>query len=322
MHRSNRFFSTGWRVTRASAWPVVVLALGVSGIVQAQPAYDPVASARVMVSQGKIIEAQKVLQAYVAVNPANANAHFLLGYVLFRLEKAKESLAEFTAGAVYRRPDPNELKIVASDYVLLKDFADADKWFSAVVTESPLDENGWYLLGRTQYNEEEYSKSAESFRRALALKPKYVEAENNLGLALSALNQKPDAQKAFESAIAWQGDAPYDAQPFLNLGVLLAARGGNDKALTYLKEAVTLAGDNPKTHEELAKAYLATQQLEHAQSELEAAVKLAPGTSSLHYQLAQIYRKRGLTELAQEQFAICEKLGNAHSSTETPNLPH
>jgi tetratricopeptide (TPR) repeat protein len=242
--------------------------------------------------------------------------------VLFRLQDPKASLAAFTAGAKYRRPDPADLKIVASDYVLLKDFADAEKWFNAVVTESPLDADAWYLLGRTQYNEEEFTKAIKSFRQALALRPQYVEAENNLGLALNASNQKDDAQTAYKTAIAWQGETPHDAQPFLNMGTMFVDSHKNEEALPYLIKAVALAPYNPKAHQELSKAYSELHQLEQAQSELEAAVKLAPNISSLHYQLAQVYRKRGLAEQAQKEFDICERLGSAHSSTEAPNPPN
>jgi tetratricopeptide (TPR) repeat protein len=286
-----------------------------------QAGADPIVEARSLAVGGKLEHAQRLLQTYLSAHPSSADAHFLLGYVFFRMEKAKESLAEFTAGAAYRRPDADDLKVVASDYVFLKDFADADKWFTAAVTERPLDADAWYLLGRTQYNEEEYAKAIKSFEQAVKLRPQYVEAENNLGLALGEANEKADAQKAFETAIEWQGDSPRDAQPFLNLGTLLAERGDNEKALPYLKKAVMLAGDNPKAHEELAKAYSLTGQLEPAQSELEMAVKLAPESVSLHYQLAQIYRKRGLKEQAQVQFEICNRLGSTHSSTETPNPP-
>ncbi|MDE3200290.1 MAG: tetratricopeptide repeat protein [Acidobacteriota bacterium] len=266
-------------------------------------------------------EAEKLLADYLKVKPSSADGHFLLGYVYFRLQKAKESLAEFTAGAKYRRPDPSDLKIVASDYVLLKDFADAEKWFSAIVTESPMDADAWYLLGRTQYNEEEFEKAIKSFRQALSLRPQYIEAENNLGLALSAANKKADAEAAFKTAIDWQGETPRDAQPFLNVGTLLVESHKSNEALPYLTKAVTLANDNPKAHQELAKAFTELNQMEKAQSELESAVKLAPDISSLHYQLAQVYRKRGLSEQAQREFDICEKLGAAHSSTETPNPP-
>jgi len=240
---------------------------------------------------------------------------------LFREQKAAESLAEFTAGARVRRPKADELKTVASDYVLLRDFADADKWFTAVVAETPEDANAWYLLGRTKYNENAFLEAVSNFEHALSLRPKYVEAENNLGLSLRELNKMDQARAAFQSAIEWQGDAPTDSQPFLNLGTLLADQSEFERAIPYLKESVALSPANPKVHEELAQIYETHKDLPKAQAELEQAVALAPDTSGLHFKLGQIYRREGMRDRAQQEFELCEKLNSTHSSTDTPNLP-
>lgn len=280
---------------------------------------DPLAPARSLADQGKLTESEAAVRSYLNGNPDSADAHFLLGYVLFREKRARESLAEFTAGAKFRRPGPNELKIVASDYVLLDDLVDADKWFTEVVTETPNDANAHYLLGRTKFNENDYSGAIASFERALQLHPQYVEAENNIGLAWRELNELDKAQTAFETAIAWEGSASTDAQPFLNLGKLSAVRHQPDKAITYLNKAAELAPNNPTIHEELSHAYIAQADLSKAQAELEKAISLAPNISSLHYQLGQLYRKQGLADRAQKEFDITAKLSGSHSSEKTPN---
>jgi tetratricopeptide (TPR) repeat protein len=210
---------------------------------------------------------------------------------------------------------------VAGDYVMLSDFSDADKWFSQVVSETPNDADAWYLLGRTKYNENEFADAISSFEHALTLQPKYVEAENNIGLCWKELNDHDKARAAFQAAIDWQGETPVDAQPFLNLGALLADSNQGADAVPYLAKAVVLSPRNPAIHEELGKVYLAMNKLPEAQGELEKAVTLSPDTSSLHYKLAQVLRKEGLQDRAQQEFAICEKLNGAHSSAKTPNPP-
>ena len=282
---------------------------------------DPVSQGRALLDAGKISESESILRNYLAANPSAADAHYLLGYALFREQKAAESLVEFTAGAKLRHPRADELKVVAADYVMLGDYSDADKWFSQVVSESPNDADAWYLLGRSKYNENEYAASISDFEHALTLRPKYIEAENNIGLCWKELNDRDKARTAFQAAIDWQGDAPLDAQPFLNLGILSADANEFDGALLLLKRALSIAPKNPSVHEELGKVYLATNQLTQAQSEIEQAIALAPDTSSLHYKLGQIFRKQGQTEKAQQEFAICERLNGAHSSSKTPNPP-
>jgi len=184
-----------------------------------QASVDTLAQARSLLATGKLADSESVLRDYIHGHPSSAEAHFLLGYVLFRKKEAKESLGEFTAGAALRRPHADELKIVASDYVMLGDYGDADKWFTAVVVEKPDDYDAWYLLGRAKFNESNFTAAVSSFERALTLRPKHVDAENNLGLAWMELNDTEKAQAAFQNAIDWQGEAPTDPQPFLNLGL-------------------------------------------------------------------------------------------------------
>lgn len=280
---------------------------------------DPIAEARNQLDTGRIKAAETILRDYLKTNSSSADAHFLLGYALFRDQRAKESLAEFTEGAKFRRPRADELKIVASDYVMLGDYGDADKWYSQVVSEKPDDADAWYLLGRSKYSENEFADAISSFEHSLTLRPRDVEAENNIGLSWKELNNLDKAQAAFQTAIEWQGSVPVDAQPFLNLGTLYVEANLVDQALSYLNKAAALSPDNPTIHEELGRVYLGQSKLAEAQAELERAVALAPDTSALHFKLAQVYRKEGLTERAQAEFTICAKLNSAHSSTKTPN---
>jgi len=308
-----------WRTAAFRVATCLVAAL--SAIASSQTSPDPLAAARALVEQGKLAESEAATRTYLSANPDSADGHFLLGYILFREHKARESLAEFTAGAKYRHPAPDELKIVASDYVLLDDFVDADKWFSEVVAETPNDANAHYLLGRTKFNENDYPGAIASFEQALALQPKYVEAENNIGLAWRELNDFEKAKAAFKTAIEWQGQSPVDAQPFLNLGKLLEDRHQPEEAIAYLTRAAELAPGNPTVHEELSHVYAAQQNLPSAQAELEKAIALAPNISSLHYQLGQIFRKQGQTARAQKEFEQTAKLSGSHSSEKTPNPP-
>ena len=284
-----------------------------------QPAAAPLQEARSLLAAGKVSDAETLLRAHLKTNPSSADAHYLLGDALFREQKARESLAEFTAGAEFKHPGASELKIVASDYVLLGDFADADKWFSVVTSETPNDAEAWYLLGRTKYNENRFAEAISSFEHVLTLRPKDVRAEDNLGLSQQGLGQTEQAKAAFQTAIDWQHEMPADAQPYLNLGILLTDQGDIPGAIQHLTEAAALAPDNPKIHEELGRALQTKGDMEGAQSQLETAVRLAPNAAALHFKLGQIYRHRGLSDRAQQEFAICEKLNGAHSSTEVPN---
>ncbi len=231
---------------------------------------DSLRDIRSRLSVVSLAESERSLLRYLQEYPASVEARFLLGYILFRGQRPKESLAEFTEGAKHQRPAANDLKTVASDYILLGDLVDAEKWLSIVTQEKPEDAEAWYLLGRTKYNENRFAEAITCFRRTLELQAGNVRAENNLGLSYLGLNQVDLGKAAFETAIGWQeGALSKDAQPYLNLGILLTDQGQPEKALFYLEQAVKLAAYNPKAHEELGRTYALLRMTSEARHELE-----------------------------------------------------
>jgi tetratricopeptide (TPR) repeat protein len=298
---------------------MALLPLAVFATMLAQAPTDPLSKPRALLARGLSKDAEVAVDAYLQVNPDSSEAHYLRAEILLREQRAKESLAEFTIGAKGRNPSAREFGMIASDYVLFGDYSDADHWFTEAATREPGEASYWYLLGRTKYKEGQYDAAVNSFEHALSAHPRYVEAENNRGLALAALQKKDAAIEAYQKAIEWQGGAGDDSQPYLNLGTLLLEQGELTRAADLLKKAATISPSNPRMHEELGQAYVQQGDLPLAQHEFEAAIALSPNVSSLHFRLGQIYKKQSKTDLAQREFAACEKLVGTHSSSETPN---
>ena len=278
------------------------------------------AQATSAVHAGSFSDAEAMIRKYLSQQDASADGHYLLGYILSHEGKATESLAEYTRAAQLRTPTANDLKMVAVDYVLLGDFLDADRWLTKALSWNPSDADGWYYLGRTKYNENRFSEAIDSFQKCLKLDPHNVKAEDNIGLSHEGLNQTEQATLAFQTAIAWQSGATgKDAQPYLNLGMLLAEQENPEAGLPYLQEAVALAPRNAKAHEQLGRAYLKLKRWQDSHDELERAIQLAPNSSSLHYELGISYRDQGLKDQAQKEFDRCTELNATHSSIDTPN---
>ena len=316
------------------------------------PSLDPIlAEARSLADKGMASEAERRVRQYLAVHPDSANAHFLLGHILFREihaeaklesqlapqvqapmggakvlgvnsadakdreEKAKASLAEFTAGANYRAPTAADLKVVAFDYLLLGDYFDADKWLTKMLEWAPHDSDGWYHLGRTKYSENRFAEAISAFQQCLKLDPKNVKAEDNLGLSYAGLDRREEAIAAYQKAIAWQAQSLIkDSGPFIDLGSLLLEQDRVKEAIGYLSQGAAIPPQESRAHAALGKAYSKLNELGKAQSELEKAVELAPDNASLHYVLGQVYRKQGLMEKAKIEFDRTAELNASHSS--------
>ena len=311
--------------TTHPSMPIVVpdLAAEQQAPARSVQATDPsLADDAAIITRGELPAAEKSLRSYLTGHAESADAHFLLGYVLYREAKPSESLAEYTAGARFRKPAANDLASVAMDYVLLHDYPDADKWLTMTVSWQPQNALYWYYLGRTRYNENRFEQAIDAFRKTLELTPHDVRAEYNLGLSYQGLNRNLDAAAAYRTAIEWEkGVAHPDPQPYLDLGILLSQQGQLQAAVPDLEKAVDLDANNPKAHEELGRALEQLHDLARAQAEIERAVTLAPDISSLHFELGRIYRQEGLSDRAKEEFARCAALNATHSTNaaETPN---
>jgi len=277
----------------------------------------PLQEIRSLVELGKLRDAEQLTRRYLAIHKNSGEGHYLLGYVLFKEEDAKSSLAEYTEGAKYRKPTAADLEAVAGDYVLLKDYPDADKWFSKAVEWNPSDALGWYYLGRTKYNENRFDEAIVAFEKCLKLDPRSVKAEDNLGLSYEGLNRIDEAIAAYHTAIDWQADsADKNSGPFLDLGSLLVDNDRSPEALPYLLEAAKLSPRDFRVHRQLGKTYAHLNQLEKAAAEFEQAVNLAPENAPIHFMLAQVYRRRGLMEKAKAETERYAKLTESNTSVE------
>ena len=303
------------------------------------------AEARSLLQQEKIDEADRAVRRYLEAHPDSADAHYLLGFILFRQiqsgaslegaskgaqynaldprlanlaqKNAEASLAEYTAGARYRKPGAADLKIVALDYVVLGDFVDADKWLTRSLQWNPQDADAWYYLGRAKYNENRFAEAVQAFQQCLNLDPKNVKAEDNLGLSYEGLGKFPEAMAAYQTAIGWQQPGAAGgafAEPYLDLGSLLLDQNRPQDALPHLLRAAELAPREARAREKLGKAYSDLNRLPDAQRELEEAVKLSPQSARLHFMLGQVYRKQGMTEKAKAEMQLSGVLDGTRST--------
>ena len=303
--------------------------------------------AKSLMEKGLLPDAERAVRHHLEAHADSAQGHFLLGYILFREiqtearlettvesvknldarpadaktrdEKARESLAEFTAGAKFHDPNAFDLKIVALDYVLLGDYVDADKWLTRSVEWNPQDTDAWYYLGRARYNQNKFADAISAFQQCLKLSPGNVKAEDNLGLALAGLGRNEEATAAYKQAMDWQSQSALkNPGPYIDLGSLLLDESRPEEAVPYLIQAIGISPRDSRVHELLGKAYTRMDQLPKAQTELEKATELAPQNANLHCMLATVYRKQGIADKAKAEFDRCAALSGSHSTPETP----
>ena len=260
-------------------------------------------------------------EAVLRMRPESAESLYLLGYVLQRRNNPRESLATFTRAAALAPPRPDDLKLVALDYVLLNDYPDAVHWLERALAADAANEEAWYYLGRAHMQLGNFVLADANFRRALALNPDDPKALDNLGLALEAQNRNEDAAVAYRRAITAQRGAALrlkSEQPLLNLATLLNNKNQSAEALPLLLEAVELAPQSVRCQEELSRAYMATAEPARGIAAMQRAAALAPEDPRVHYRLSQLYRRAGESARADAEAQLSTRLYASHSTDDVP----
>jgi Flp pilus assembly protein TadD len=275
------------------------------------------AEAKSWMDAGQFERAVAALSGLAGQQPDSAAAHRMLAYSYLRLDDPKRSLAEYTRAAAAEPPSAVDLQNVAKDYVLLGDMESAGHWLQVSIGMDDRDPESWYSLGRVRYTEQRFQQAVECFERSLALLPRSVKAENNLGLAYEGLNRTEDAVAAYRQAIAWQRDQPHPSeQPLLNLGIVWVHQGRLDEARRLLTEAATIAPRDPRIHEQLGHLYLQMPLLAEARREFEEAIELEPKNPALHFLLGKVYHQQGEEQKAKAEFAVSAALSGDRSTPE------
>jgi tetratricopeptide (TPR) repeat protein len=218
-------------------------------------------------------------------------------------------------------PDRRQLLWIASDYILLKDLADPERSLLFATAYYPADPALWYLLGRTEYNQDHNADAAHAFPCAIELRPRDVRVEYNLGLTFERLGRTADAISAYQTAINWQSNLPQpDPQPYPDLGSLFLLREGKHaEALDALGQALRFGRRNPLAHQQLGLALEALGRDQEAIASLQQAAALAPTAEQPHFFLGRIFRRLGRSSDSAREYAAAAKLLGSHSDVATPN---
>lgn len=272
---------------------------------------------RALLNADRLADADRTARAYLAGHPRSAPALYLLGAILFRENRPKESLETYTRAAALQTPTAADLRVVALDYVLLELYPDARRWLTRALAMNPRDAETLYDLGRVEMHDGNFAAARQEFEASLALDPDSAKALNNLGLSFEAMNRPADAMASYDRAIAVSGPHPSE-QPLLNQGALLITLNRAPEAISPLRRASAIAPTCVRCHEELARALAATGQLPPAIDQLQQAVRIDPANPRLHFQLGQLFRREGLNVEAGQELKRSAALYGTRSSAPAP----
>ncbi len=159
---------------------------------------------------------------------------------------------------------------------------------------NPKEPDSCYYLARNHYLRNRFEEALNLFDRLLRSANQDWRYLNGRGLALHAMGRYPEAEAAFQQAIAREGGAAnLDEKPAINLGSLHLRAGQPEKALRILREVTEAHPRAARAWFEQGKAELHLDQLDAAIASLQRAVESRTRYPEAHLLLAKIYARQG-----------------------------
>ena len=167
-------------------------------------------------------------------------------------------------------------------------FEEAKQLYHSILKTQPsnLDANnnlGVLLIAINKADEAEVC-----FKKVIELKPDFVEAHHNLGNALDKLNRLDEAEVCFKKAIELKPDF-VDAHN--NLGNILMKLNRLDEAEVCFKKVIELKPDFEDVHNNLGIVFYKRLRINEAEACFKKAIELKPDFVNAHHNLGNIYYK-------------------------------
>ena len=248
---------------------------------------------------GGLDEAEPLLRRALAVAPANADAHSLLGALLD--QRGHTSAAE----RAYRTAltlNPRHVAARANLGVLLARTGRTDeavRAFEEVLKLAPEHPQATYNLGLQYAARGQYERAASILERARAYQPDNVAVLAQLALALYELKHLDEAETTLASAAAL---APADADVLYARGLVSAARGQRDAALALWAQALAARENFPAANFMLGEELRKDGRLVEARAYYERALAQDPARLVHYVRLGGVLLLLRLPDLALDVF--------------------
>ena len=236
---------------------------------------ETLARAKEHQSAGRLPAAFDDLRAVLQLDPTHAEAHYLIGVVLFGLGRWDEAI---DALRMSLRIEPGDATV-------------------------------WHYLGSVLSQRNRLDEATVCLQRALELAPHQERLHNFLGTLFERQGRAPEAEACLRSALSLD---PNYAIAHSNLGNVLLHVGRADEALASYRRAVELNPNLAAAHYNLAHAWQTLGNHDEAAGSYQRAVALQPDFVEAHYNLGNALRDLGDRQRAIDQFRRVIELDSGH----------
>ncbi len=229
--------------------------------------------ASLLVSVGRIEEADRLIEAALELDPHNSYA-FALRSVIAVIQNRKEKSLDLATKAV--DIDPNSAPaMIALSYSQQADFnlEGALSSIQDAVKLDPEDAIAWARLAELLLSVGRLDSAVEAAKKAVALKPDLSHIHTVLGFTYLTMIRTPDAKGAFQRAIELDQAAPL---PRLGMGMAMIREGNLEDGRREIQIAAGLQPNDSLIRSYLGKAFFEEKNEKLAAEQFDIARELDP----------------------------------------------
>lgn len=251
--------------------------------------------------RAKNLKKANFLLGKIIAREESAPARYMLAVIRYENDKPEAALAHL------RKINPVDEEFSNSIALQVKILTDLKRSAEAITLVQKLIDNPsrrqplyYSLLAGIYENQEQFARSFETLEKGMKLYPDNVQLLFEYGLLLEQEEKQVEAIASMEKVLTLQAD---HVEALNYLGYTWAEKNVHlDKALEYVKKAITLKPDNGYILDSLGWVYFRMGDLEKARAELERAIALIPGDPNIHEHLGDVYQAGGQKEKARAAY--------------------
>lgn len=245
-----------------------------------------------LMRQGHYRDGLRCIHKARSLNSTEPSSHFILAEIM-----AEQGHLDIAQGELHSlmltAPDASilsEAQCLLGEY--RRDMGDVEGAVSYLTLASETDSdnpNPWVALGDMAREEERAEDALRCYREALARDPEAADIQVQMGYAFLATDQLEGAEQVFLKALE---NDPSEYSAYLGLSECYRHAGRTDDQCSMVKEAMTLAPEDPDVWNAQGVAHELSDRLPEATSAYEKAMELDPGHRKAANNLGFVLEKR------------------------------
>ena len=236
---------------------------------------------------GKLDEAVKCWKRCLELDPGASQAHFWLGAAAADRGLSEEALESFRKALERTPSEPQVLVRTAQALIDLGETDEAIQVLEKNLAAYPRSLAGFVLLGEIYGQSRQFGKAKEHLRTVIEMRPNYTTAYYGLAMACAGLDQEEESKRYMEKFKELNAADEQAHRDWL--------KTGDDLPRVRKNASEIFTG--------AAKAYLAQEDPQTAETLLLRAVELCPSQPECHQVLAWLYERQGRIAEAHDALA-------------------